>query len=223
MCSERRRRARDFLFLFFAASMPLFTAELQVVNAAVSARDWKSPGDGLLTFDNVNQREWLDLTQTLLTDLFPVHAREDKFQYVLAQTAPGGSFEGFHVALADDVRALAQSGGIDTTSSIFALNSGPIMALQDLLGVTHDFPITGTRISSGLLNELPAEPPYDRRQAAFELIPQNGLFGTAALAVRFGDDFPAIPPGVYLYRSIPEPATVWIAMSLVGILSETWR
>ena len=30
-------------------------------SAAVFERDWKTPGDGLLTYDDVNRREWLDL------------------------------------------------------------------------------------------------------------------------------------------------------------------
>ena len=37
------------------------------LNAAVIERDWQTPGDGLLTFDTVNQREWLDLSETLLS------------------------------------------------------------------------------------------------------------------------------------------------------------
>lgn len=38
--------------------------------AAVIERDWQTPGDGLLTYDNVSQPEWLDLSQTLLSQ-FP--------------------------------------------------------------------------------------------------------------------------------------------------------
>jgi hypothetical protein len=39
--------------------------------AGVFSRDWKTPGDGLLTYDDVNQREWLDLSVSRL-DQFPV-------------------------------------------------------------------------------------------------------------------------------------------------------
>ena len=31
-------------------------------SATISERDLLEPGDGLLTYDDVNQREWLDLT-----------------------------------------------------------------------------------------------------------------------------------------------------------------
>ena len=35
-------------------------------SAEVFERDWKTPGDGLLTYDDVNRQEWLDLTETQL-------------------------------------------------------------------------------------------------------------------------------------------------------------
>jgi hypothetical protein len=42
----------------------------QPARGAVFERDWQTPGDGLLTYDDVNRREWLDVTQTQLW-LFP--------------------------------------------------------------------------------------------------------------------------------------------------------
>jgi len=75
-------------------------------------RDWKNPGDGLLTYDDANQREWLDLSQTLLTSQFPGADREAKYLYVVGQTGTGGLFDGFSVARSPDVIALAQSAGI---------------------------------------------------------------------------------------------------------------
>jgi len=65
--------------------------------AGVLERDWQTPGDGLLTFDDVSQREWLDLSQTIM-DLFPGSTLEEKFQSVVAETAPGGMFADFTVA-----------------------------------------------------------------------------------------------------------------------------
>ena len=40
---------------------------------AVFERDWKTPGDGLLTYDDVNRRVWLDLPFTI--EMFPVELR----------------------------------------------------------------------------------------------------------------------------------------------------
>ena len=58
-------------------------------------------GDGLLTFDDVNQREWLDLTESILVN-FPDGA--------VNELEPGGVFEDFTWATAEDVRSLAESG-----------------------------------------------------------------------------------------------------------------
>src|SRR5688500_17581151 len=84
--------------------------------AAVISRDWKTPGDGLLTFDTVNQREWLDLSQTILNSQFPGTNREARFSYVVSQTSAGGLFQGFAVAKSQDVRNLAASAGIDVST-----------------------------------------------------------------------------------------------------------
>ncbi|QDU55290.1 hypothetical protein [Aeoliella mucimassa] len=83
--------------------------------AAVIQHDWLVPGDGLLTYDDVNQREWLDLTETQLFK-FPGGTLEEQYQAVVDHTLPGGMFAGFTVATAEDVRALAESAGIDTTT-----------------------------------------------------------------------------------------------------------
>jgi len=52
--------------------------------AAVSDRDWMAPGDGLLTYDDVNQREWLDLSETIL-EKFPGTAYEDRYETIVAK------------------------------------------------------------------------------------------------------------------------------------------
>ena len=87
-------------------------------------------GDGLLTFDDVNQREWLDLTESILVN-FPDGA--------VNELEPGGVFEDFTWATAEDVRSLAESGGIDTTTLDFSTNQSNGLLLLHLLGVTRDF------------------------------------------------------------------------------------
>jgi hypothetical protein len=90
----------------------LITATVFVVflcpalQAAVFERDWKTPGDGLLTFDDVNKREWLDLSESLLYQ-FPGDTLEARYKSVVVQTLPGGLFENFTIAKSSDVIALA--------------------------------------------------------------------------------------------------------------------
>ena len=101
-----------------------------VSRAAVIERDWLAPGDGLLTFDDVNNREWLDLSETLLVQ-FPgadsgagkLEDLEVRFQSVVTETEVGGRFEGFTVAIGDDIVALAESSGIDTSTFELETNS----------------------------------------------------------------------------------------------------
>ena len=80
----------------------------------VIERDWKVAGDGLLTFDDVNRREWLDLSESLL-EQFPGTTLRDRYLRVVLELNQGGMFEGFTVADSDEVIDLAQSAGIDTS------------------------------------------------------------------------------------------------------------
>jgi hypothetical protein len=96
------------------------TSDTVSVDAAVFERDWKAPGDGLLTYDDVNRREWLDLSQSELSQ-FPYPFLEP----ALAELTPGGRFEGFQWATGDDVIALAESAGIDTTRRLSVMNGPP--------------------------------------------------------------------------------------------------
>jgi hypothetical protein len=70
--------------------------------AAVHQRDLFLPGDGLLTYDDVNVREWLDLTETAAVDL----------DIVQASLEPSGSLARFRFATAQDVEPLAISAGV---------------------------------------------------------------------------------------------------------------
>ena len=106
-------------------------------SAAVFERDWLSPGNGLLTFDDVNQREWLDLSESLL-EQFSGDTLEKNYPSVVAETRVGDIFEGFSVAKGEDAEALAISGGIDIVLRIgsFDHNLIPTTNIINLLGVT---------------------------------------------------------------------------------------
>jgi hypothetical protein len=123
-----------------------------VSTAAVIERDWKTPGDGLLTYDDVNQREWLDLSVTNLLQFDGSNA-EERYGSVISETMTGGSFAGFTVADAPRVIALALSAGIDVGTVDFETNEAPITNLTALLSVTH-FTEPGRFSSMGFIDEV---------------------------------------------------------------------
>ena len=92
-------------------SLMLLFPCIHSASAAVFERDWQSPGDGLLTYDDVNRREWLDLSVSRL-DQFP----EPRLENAVAEIAPDGLFEGFKWAKRHHVISFAESAGIDTTT-----------------------------------------------------------------------------------------------------------
>ena len=80
------------------------------VRAEVFERDLvPGSGDGLLTFDDVSQREWLDVTETFTRE-FP-----GGFGGVTGELGAGGRFEGFTLADREDVIELALSAGLTRT------------------------------------------------------------------------------------------------------------
>jgi hypothetical protein len=180
-------------------------------HAAVFERDWKVPGDGLLTYDDVNQREWLDVPLSLL-------AIYGNFDLVVAETGPGGDFEGFTPAKSDDVLALAQSAGIVVASTDIFVNGGATSALVSLLGGTSS---TGNS-SIGFLDELDPSPPSPatpRLIASIGVNPSAGFAGVFFFSNTSGLDPGAIESvaGVWLYRTVPEP-TAFGQMALAIIL-----
>jgi hypothetical protein len=194
--------------------------------AAVISRDWKTPSDGLLTYDDVNQREWLDLSQTILSDQFPstgthpLEIRESRYQYVVGQTSPGGLFEGFKVSRSGQVVTLAQSAGIDTSTDDIFLNSSPADSLMQLLSVTRDT-TSGSRFAVGLLNQLSISPmqPFRLSGSVFVNL-VSGPNGRAGLRLDTGyTQFPPSTVGVFLFRAIPEPCTCLLLFVGLGVLA----
>ena len=176
------------------------------VHAAVSERDWKTPGDGLLTFDDVNNREWLDFEETFPSN-FPGLSSEQRYQEVVAETAPGGIFEGFVPARISDVIVFAQSAGIDTTTLDFTTNEASTQHLIELLG-TNSAP-QFNQFALALLDELPNAGTPGRHSIFFRVLrqspPSSQEAGLGFGVFTTGD---RLTPGVMLYRQIPEPSTV---------------
>lgn len=191
----------------------LMASSARSARAAVFGRDWQTTGDGLLTYDDVNRREWLDLSVSRL-DQFP----EPRLENAIAQIAPGGIFEEFAWAKREDVRSFAESAGIDTSTSDITVNDVTTREVIGLLGPTSQS-THGLR-SIGLIDELqtryPNLPPYDG--AAF-LINYGGFAG---VFLSLPDDL--LTPnsnGLMLYRVVPEPS---LAVQLfIAVFLLLWR
>lgn len=180
-------------------------------NAAVSERNWKNPGDGLLTYDDVNQREWLDLSVSTIAQ-FP----EPKEENALAEINAGGLFAGFTLAKRDDVLGLAISAGIDPTTDSFARNASAVQNLIELLSPTPPFTET-TLHSIGFVDEIPKPPfPPFRESADFRLSPLSGPNGRAGVSIFEGNDALAFgTAGLMLFRVVPEPESFALIASII--------
>lgn len=194
---------RHALLVFALAFAPCWS------HAAVIEHDWKTPGDGLLTYDTLNQREWLNLTETQLFN-FPGDTPLQQFAAVVEQTSPAGAFEGFQVATSADVYALAISAGIDTSTYSLSVNRIPSELFIELVGETRDFGSASlNRSSAGILAEPSnvAEVVYAPQGLGSRPGPPGaGLVTNGYVETRVG---------VWLYRPVPEPSSGM----LVGLTS----
>jgi hypothetical protein len=194
--------------------------------AEVFERDWKEPGDGLLTYDNVNHREWLDLSETLLEQFAEPGAEfpEDHYANVIAELGLGGLFEGFTVAKSEDVIALAASAGIDPSTGDFQINSPPMSRLMELLDVTVHFTNTDFMRSQGFLDEFSANQGTRcpcRAAGVLQLAPPVSPNDSGRAVLWFGapdDLFEPSTMGVMLHRpAVPEPSSVGLGLACISV------
>jgi hypothetical protein len=186
-------------------------------SAAVISRDWKTPDDGLLTYDTVNKREWLDLTETILAR-FSGSILDEKYQSLLTETFTGGLFEGFKVAERSDVIALAESAGIDTSTTEFSVNQSSTLSLITLLEPTLASSSNIMR-SVGVIDELDTSCGC---RSLGDIAIRNTSAGVWFFPEEsFGIDRGLLYIGAFLYRdAIPEPtATILIVSSIFATLS----
>ena len=187
----------------------------QTSQSAVFERDWKTPGDGLLTYDDVNGREWLDLSETLLEKFSgnpgnSIFDTEDEYQNVIAELAPRGLFEGFDVAKSAGLIAFAQSAGIDTAAFDLPTNEKATQKLISLLG--ESFSVTGISLAIGYLDQFNLPPPARCPCRVGSLFSVDEANDIAGLAITSSTDHLRVPrTSVMLYRSIPEPSSAVIA------------
>jgi len=96
------------------------------LRAAIIERDLYEPGDGLLTFDTINRREWLDVTAT----------GELSFAAVEWLLAPGRPLDGFELGSVADVELLVDSSGLNSISMTVEQREAIGDELMTLLGIT---------------------------------------------------------------------------------------
>lgn len=104
---------RTLSFAFLIALLGTMTLQ-----AAVFERNFLEPGDGLLTYDDVNQREWLDLMET--ADLNAAS--------IIESMSEGGYLHGFHFAFQEDVA------GLDASAGNYTIGEGGFDELTGLVG-----------------------------------------------------------------------------------------
>lgn len=187
----------------------VFSFSSTLSHAAVFERDWEDapPGNGLLTFDDVNQREWLDVPLTILAD-YP-----GGLNGVLAELESGGDFEDFTWATRDDVFDLAESAGIDPNETSLAVNETATRNLIQLLGPTDV--LSGGRVGTvGMLDESSSANEENRLVAVFQVTPQINLAEVTVVPFfSLADDSPGRFTGVMLYRQIPEPSSLFLVLT----------
>ena len=90
--------------------------------SSLSQRDLKTAGDGLLTFDSMTGREWLD----------PIHTKDLDANELYYALKDGGVYAGFTHATAKEIEELISHGGVDA-SVLGDLSSGSSYFILDRL------------------------------------------------------------------------------------------
>ena len=182
-------------------------------NAVLIEQDLSVTGDGLITFDDSTQLQWLDLSVT----------SNWSYNDVTAELSVGGLFEGWRYATVSEFRHLASEAGIyaPTFPADYYGIADDVIALLTLLDAPRFSP-TASRQSYGTLGDTREDfsgspdpyPFHDDLLAGF-----LGLsFDSAGTPIGFYDDLsyhidPTTPSvdGNYLVRlnvTVPEPSTV---------------
>jgi hypothetical protein len=221
-----------------AISALLLTIILQApLCAAVFQRDLHSPGDGLITYDDVSNREWLDLTETATVDLSVVREALE----------PGGTLAGFHFATAQDVVPLAISAGVKPSpeqelystaagtqaKKLNALVGKIVQSESEILGVgSIALGLVALRIDGNVplfddTNFLVVSLNEDAREDSSPLfVKPSGAYLFSTPLIYPG--FPALGRGssgpFWLYRqAVPEPHVTGLWLAILGLVSRTRR
>ncbi|QDT70151.1 hypothetical protein MalM25_30960 [Planctomycetes bacterium MalM25] len=196
--------------------------------AGVVSRDLFEPGDGLLTYDDVNQREWLDFSVT----------ESESDNTVLSRLGRDGDLSGFQWATNSDVHSFATglnapweliSGGTNNLQIVFASVSALPLAeysgdheLLAAIGATAVVDLVGNSflLSYGRTAFDGTVDGLDRRSVALAgrgLVEDGRKLFSFLLIDRVSIAASPTPiSGYWLYRDaapIPEPTTAWLMLA----------
>jgi hypothetical protein len=210
------------------------------VHAGVVSRDLEASGDGLLTFDTHNNREWLDLPETAELGLADV----------LTQMLAGGRLEGFRFATLTEVSELAESAEVGWTAGPWLRLPGmpeeDVDDLVNLLGpvltmsggllpevnisfglIAHDLTPEGPRFDDtnfyvlSMYGREPLLPGTINSPLYHVQVPYGGVFTDGPVSF---PTFPDLPPlGIgdigpfWLYRVVPEPSSAVLLFLGFGV------
>ena len=204
--------------------------------AAILSRDFLNSGDGLLTYDSLNEREWLDITETA----------GQSIDSIMTSLVPGGTLAEFSIASPEDIFALVESAGYDRSlpnhkNQFLAGNH-----LIDLLGeslridtefrVSFDYPpdVFTWRISDGLVRDESSGHTVPIAVNTSGHLPTGVILFQPDIRSYVGPSQPyplmlddSQFRGVWLYRqAVPEPAFITMlcaAMSFICVRVRCWR
>lgn len=182
--------------------------------AALNSMDWKAAGDELLTYDNVTNLYWLDLSETYGI----------AYNDVVPELAAGGDYEGFRYASNAEVIALWANFSIDLSAGAATSSPGYDVNIENVssyLGnnwntyASWDYPfgvsgITADASSSGryALGATQTDWAFNEYHVAGSRFLPDSLTGIA-------------PYGSYLVMgtAVPVPAAIWLmASGLLGMI-----
>jgi hypothetical protein len=209
---------RVFAVILIAA---LFMLSGPAAHAALSARDWQTSGDGLLTLDTATGLQWLDVTVT----------QGLSWNTVTSQLGADGRFTGFRRPSDAELATFWADAGIPDVvlagATPTVANFGPVGALQQLWGNFGQLPFTPPGTTATLATTAQSLDPVDN---LVEGVPLLLLFqgdGTAIAAIHTLVGIPPSQAATYLAHAlvqggptvpvIPEPST--ILLFIAGIAS----
>lgn len=178
--------------------------------AAIISRDWKTPGDGLLTYDTVNKREWLEFSLTRLSE-YSGATLESRFQQVVLKTAPGGEFEGFEVASLDGIRSFLLSAGLPLNADRTQINQQLYLPTKQFLTLLDTAVMNGVTLgysTFGYLNQVNVGRPRGRQTAGVFYRDESSIPARGGVQLPYSDDSDVLyarNTHVYLVRAVPEP------------------
>lgn len=188
-------------------------------NAALTSRDLViGSGDGLLTYDDQTNFEWLDVTQTL----------NMSFNQVVGELSTSGAFAGFNLASDANLQALFASGGWSGASNVNYSNDpdrfNEASVIVSLLGrTTINYSVNSTY---GMVSDVQGSKQYYGFMYSYS--DAINPYHSSSWHNNFSQarDVPSDYIGTFLYRvttAVPEPETYALMLAGLGLIGFRMR